>query len=142
MSGVYNSAKVCPFDNQNCDKNSDKAYTLDPEIYDRFAHSHDYEELKYLWKQWRDNSGREIRQDYKQYVALMNKAAVANGFKDAAEWWQSRFEDTNFVQSVDKLWDEVKPLYDDLHAYTKLKLLEIYGMGHFLFGNILCESSA
>lgn len=127
MSSVYNSAKVCPYDKPNCNKQTDKAYTLDPEIYDRFAHSRDFDELKYLWKEWRDNSGRNMRQDYKKYVQLMNRAAVANGFQDASLWWQSRYEEKNFVELVDRLWDKVSPLYNDLHTYTRLKLLEIYG---------------
>lgn len=127
MSTVYNSAKVCPFDKPNCNIQTDKAYTLDPEIYDRFTHSRNYDELKYLWKTWRDNSGQKMRQDYRQYVALMNKAATANGYRDAAEWWQSSFEDPNLTNTVDRLWEEVVPLYNDLHEYTKYKLIEIYG---------------
>ena len=127
MSSVYNSAKVCPFDKPNCNIQTDKTFTLDPEIYDRFANSRNFNELKYLWKSWRDSSGKKIRQDYKQYVALMNKAARANEYQDATAWWQSRYEDPNLTQTVDRLWDEVAPLYNDLHEYTKYKLNEIYG---------------
>jgi peptidyl-dipeptidase A len=40
--------------------------------------------------------------------------------------WRSRYEDKQLVEKVDKLWDEVKPLYDELHTYVRNKLLKIY----------------
>lgn len=41
--------------------------------------------------------------------------------------WRSRYEDDKLVEKVDKLWDEVKPLYDELHKYVRNQLLKIYG---------------
>lgn len=41
--------------------------------------SRDYDELVYTWKEWHDASGKKMREDYKGYVELQNKAAVANG---------------------------------------------------------------
>lgn len=43
------------------------------------AESRDYEELKYVWSQWRDASGAKMRNNYKNYVTLSNQAAEANG---------------------------------------------------------------
>lgn len=40
--------------------------------------------------------------------------------------WRSRYEDPQLVEKVDRLWDEVKPLYDELHTYVRNKLLKIY----------------
>lgn len=40
--------------------------------------SNNYDELKYLWKAWRDASGAKMKQLYGQYVELSNKAAKAN----------------------------------------------------------------
>lgn len=133
MSTIYNTATVCPFENQNCNKQTDKVYTLDPELDNRFAHSRNFDELKYLWKEWRDNSGQKMRQSYKEYIKLMNRAAVANNYADASLWWQSRYEDRNFTENIDKLWKQVEPLYTDLHTYAKYKLLEIYGKNSLLF---------
>jgi len=36
-------------------------------------------ELAYVWKAWRDASGAPIKELYKEYIALSNKAAIANG---------------------------------------------------------------
>lgn len=43
------------------------------------AESRDYDELLFAWKGWRDAAGKIIRQDYKRYVELANKAAKLNG---------------------------------------------------------------
>jgi peptidyl-dipeptidase A len=53
--------------------------TLDPEITAIMTGSKNYEELEWAWKEWRDNSGKLMRTDYKKYVDLVNKAAVLNG---------------------------------------------------------------
>lgn len=43
------------------------------------AVSRDYDELLFAWKGWRDSAGKVLRQDYKRYVELANKAATLNG---------------------------------------------------------------
>lgn len=43
------------------------------------AESRDYDELLFAWKGWRDAAGKVIRDDYKRYVELANKAATLNG---------------------------------------------------------------
>ncbi len=40
---------------------------------------HDYEELQYIWEQWRNNSGRLMRDLYNDYLDLENEAAELNG---------------------------------------------------------------
>lgn len=49
------------------------------------------------------------------------------GYVDAGAMWRNRYEDDKLVEKVDKLWDEVKPLYDELHKYVRNQLLKIYG---------------
>lgn len=48
------------------------------------ATSRDYDELLFAWKGWRDASGKKMRNNYKRYVELSNKAAVLNGQCPAA----------------------------------------------------------
>lgn len=127
MSSIYNSATVCPYTNQTCADDDPNRLALDPDISERFAVSRDYDELKYLWVKWRDESGRKMRVNYGDYVELMNKVAVGNNFKDAAEYWQEDFEDSQFQQHMDELWEKVKPLYEELHTYMRYKLIAIYG---------------
>jgi peptidyl-dipeptidase A len=39
----------------------------------------DYDELQYYWSEWREQSGKNMRTDYQEYVNLMNSAARVNG---------------------------------------------------------------
>lgn len=144
MQIVYNSAKICPFENQSCDLDTE-GLTLDPDIESILATSTNFEELQWAWDQWHDKSGKEMRQDYQTYVELMNKAALANGkdknslltvsyieilfsgYPDAGEMWRQRYEDSALVDKVDALWLEVEPLYSELHKYVRYQLLDLYG---------------
>lgn len=44
-----------------------------------------------------------------------------------ADWWQSEYEVDNFEQQLAKLWEDVKPLYQQLHAYVRKRLRDKYG---------------
>lgn len=77
MSTVYNSATICPYKKPNCADS--ERLTLDPEMESILSTSTDYDELAYVWKAWRDASGKKMRDDYQTYVDLMNKAATING---------------------------------------------------------------
>ena len=43
------------------------------------ATSTNYDELEYVWSEWRNAAGRTVRKQYIEYVDLNNKAAKANG---------------------------------------------------------------
>lgn len=68
-----------------------------------------------------------MRKPFKRYVELSNEAAKLNNFSDYGEMWRDKFEDPNFVKNMLKIWEQVEPLYDELHTYTRRKLLNIYG---------------
>ena len=78
MEKIYNTAKICPFKKQNCNLDTE-GLTLDPEILKIMTESQDYDEMKWAWEQWRNNSGKLMRSEYKKYVDLLNKAATLNG---------------------------------------------------------------
>lgn len=52
MSGIYNSARICPYNNRQCNL-ATEGLTLDPDIEERFSTlastGGNYEELQYLW---------------------------------------------------------------------------------------------
>lgn len=127
MQAIYNSATVCPFDEQNCTETSKNRLTLDPHITARFAESRNFDELKYLWLEWRKQSGKLMRSDYIDYVTLMNEVAEKNGYPDASAFWKAEFEEANFEELIDSLWLKLEPLYDELHTYMRFKLISIYG---------------
>ncbi|KAK5650646.1 hypothetical protein RI129_001675 [Pyrocoelia pectoralis] len=148
MTNIYSTAKICPFDNRNCSVDTE-GWSLEPAIESRLADSENYEELEYIWTEWRKVTGPKIKDRYKDYVRLSNEAAVANGFKDKGELWRSSYESPTFVKDMDRIWEQVKPLYHELHRYVMKKLKGRYGatlnvdkgfIPAHLFGNMWAQS--
>lgn len=87
------------------------------------------DELKEMWASWHDNVGAPMRQDYAKLVGIANAGAKELGFADTGAMWRSKYDmpADDFATLTDKIWTEVKPLYDQLHCYTRTKLNEKYG---------------
>ena len=87
------------------------------------------EELKEMWASWHDNVGKPMGKDYARMVEIANEGAEELGFKDVGAMWRSGYDmpADDFAALTDKLWLEVKPLYDELHTYTRNKLNAKYG---------------
>lgn len=89
----------------------------------------DPERLKEMWTSWHDNVGRPMREDYARLVALANEGARELGYADVGAMWRSGYDmsEQDFAREMDRLWLQVKPLYDQLHCYVRAKLSEHYG---------------
>ena len=76
----------------------------------------------------RDRPSR-CKKDYVRYVELANKGARELGFADAGAMWRSKYDmpPDAFAKELDRLWEQVQPLYVSLHAYVRAKLREKYG---------------
>ncbi|CAG9827807.1 unnamed protein product [Diabrotica balteata] len=121
MESVYAKAKICDYNNKtNCD------LALEPELTAILANSRDEKELKHVWVEWRKALSK-CKADYIPYVTLSNQAAKLNNFSDNSELWLLNYEDDTFKDQVQTLWEQVKPLYLELHAYVRFKLREKYG---------------
>nr|WP_246623499.1 M2 family metallopeptidase [Sphingomonas colocasiae] len=85
--------------------------------------------LKEMWVSWHDNVGAPMRGDYARMTEIANAGARELGFSDVGAMWRSQYDmpADEFAKLTDTLWQEVKPLYDDLHCYTRGKLNEKYG---------------
>ena len=121
MEGDYGKGKYCP------DGDKGKCYSL-PELEQILATSRDPEELKRVWVGWHQIA-QPIRKDYVRFVELSNKGAKEMGFKDTGAMWRSKYdmEPDAFAAEMERLWQQVKPLYDSLYTYTRHKLSEKYG---------------
>ncbi|HET7816365.1 MAG TPA: M2 family metallopeptidase, partial [Sphingomicrobium sp.] len=86
-------------------------------------------DLKEMWTSWHTNVGRPMRQDYSRLVEIANQGAKELGFADTGAMWRSRYDmnPDEFAAMTDRLWKEVKPLYDQLHCYTRDKLSKKHG---------------
>jgi peptidyl-dipeptidase A len=121
MEGDYGKGKYCP------DGDKGKCLSLS-DLEPIMANSRDPEELKKAWVGWHQIA-IPIRKDYVRFVELSNKGAKEMGFKDTGAMWRSKYdmEPDAFAAEMERLWQQVKPLYDSLYTYTRRKLSEKYG---------------
>ncbi len=86
-------------------------------------------ELAEMWTSWHSNVGKPMKADYARMVEIANQGAKELGYADVGAMWRSGYDmdPDAFAALTDKLWAEVKPLYDALHCYTRAKLNAKYG---------------
>ncbi|MDB5672243.1 MAG: peptidase family protein [Alphaproteobacteria bacterium] len=99
------------------------------DLEEKMGTSRDPEELKEMWTSWHSNVGRPMRADYTRMVEIANQGAKDLGYADTGAMWRSQYDMSaeQFAALSDKLWSQVKPLYDQLHCYTRNKLNQKYG---------------
>jgi len=121
LEGDYGKGKYCP------DGGKGKCLSLG-DMEEILANSRDPEELKRIWLGWHQISV-PYRKNYVRFVELSNKGAREMGFKDTGAMWRSKYdmEPDAFAGEMERLWQQVKPLYESLYTYTRRKLSEKYG---------------
>lgn len=92
------------------------------------ATSRNYDELLEMWQGWREISP-PMKALYTRQAELANEGANGLGYKDLGAMWRSNYDmpADDFANELDRLWGQVKPLYDDLHCYVRSELGEKYG---------------
>ena len=90
--------------------------------------SRDPEALKEVWAGWHAIAP-PMRQRYSRFVDLSNQGAREIGFKDVGALWRAGYDMTpeEFSADLERLWNQVKPLYLSLHTFVRWKLAEKYG---------------
>jgi peptidyl-dipeptidase A len=92
------------------------------------AKNRNYDELLDAWKGWRTVSP-PMRDSYTRFYELMNEGARELGFADTGDLWKSGYDmsSADFEKEADRLWQQVKPLYDQVHCYVRDRLGKKYG---------------
>jgi len=122
MGSIYGQAKVCRGEGQQ-----EECLALEPELTVLLAESTNATERLWAWEGWHNLVGRTLKTLYQQYVELKNKLAQVNGYTDYGDELRQKYETTTFESDVQELYEEMKPLYLELHAYIRRKLYETYG---------------
>lgn len=119
LGGIYGKGKYCKEDG-TCLSLGQMTSTM--------ATSRDYDELLELWTGWREVS-KPMRPLYEQQVNLTNEGAKELGYADTGAMWRSKYDmpADDFAKELDRIWDQVKPLYNSLHCHVRAKLGEKYG---------------
>lgn len=92
------------------------------------ANSRDPKELLDVWEGWH-KIGPPMRDRYARFVELSNQGAREMGFKDTGALWRSNYDmpPDAFSADLERLWNQVRPLYISLHTYVRARLSQHYG---------------
>ena len=122
LDAAYGKGKWCP------DPKKPETCLDINQITDIMRESRDEKKLRQVWDGWHTISP-PLRKDYVRFVELSNKGAKELGFPDTGAMWRSKYDmpPDDFAKEVDRLWNQVRPLYLKLHAYVRMKLREKYG---------------
>ncbi len=90
--------------------------------------SRDPNELKDVWAGWH-KVGAPMRPRYARFVELSNQGAREMGFKDTSVLWRAGYDMTpdEFNAELERLWQQVRPLYLSLHTFVRARLAQHYG---------------
>jgi len=142
MRAAYGKGKWCPDPAK-----PDQCHNID-EVTKVLANSRNEKELRREWEGWHTISP-PMKKDYARFAELSNKGAKELGFADTGAMWRSKYDmpPDAFGKELDRLWDQVRPLYNELHAYVRMKLREKYGdvvpekgpIPAYLLGNIWAQ---
>ncbi|RKH68052.1 M2 family metallopeptidase [Corallococcus aberystwythensis] len=121
LEGLYGKGKYCGKDGKG------KCRDLE-ELSDVMAESRNADELLDAWTGWHAIS-RPMRPLYTQLVDLSNAGAKDIGFNDLGTLWRSSYDmpPAEFETEAQRLWGQVKPMYDELHCYVRGRLAKQYG---------------
>ena len=119
LEGLYGKGKYCP-PGKDCQDIAALSRVM--------AESRDPGELLEAWRGWHAIAP-PMRPKYQRFVELANEGARTLGFSDMGALWRSNYDmpPEAFAAEVERLWQQVRPLYASLHAYVRGRLVEKYG---------------
>jgi len=121
LGADYGKGKYCP------GGQSEKCLGID-DLDEEMAKVRDPKRLAEMWAGWH-KVGAPMRQRYARFAELSNQGAREIGFEDTGALWRSNYDMTpeQFSADLERLWKQVEPLYLELHAYVRRKLVAKYG---------------
>jgi len=130
LDGMYGKGKYCRGGSTGAAStagDTDSCLGID-QLDVLMAKSRDPKELQELWEGWHTISP-PMRQKYSRLVELSNQGAKEFGFRDTGYLWRSGYDmkPEEFSAELERTWSQLEPLYKELHAYVRFKLIEKYG---------------
>ena len=119
LGAMYGSGEHC-FDDGAC---------YDLEAFETIIdNSRDPKELLKAWSGWHEIS-KPMKPMYMRMVEIGNQGASDLGYQNLSDLWFSKYDmpADEFLAETDRVWEEVKPLYDSLHCHVRAKLNDHYG---------------
>ncbi len=84
--------------------------------------------LRDVWEGWHTISA-PYKKDYVRFVELSNNGARELGYADTGAMWRSKYDmpPGDFAREMDRLWEQLRPLYVSLHTHVRARLRDKYG---------------
>lgn len=117
MEGMYGAGRYCKGEGDA------KSCRQLGELEDVLRSDRDYADQLDAWQGWHRIS-MPMRDEYARFAELVNQGARDLGYADAGEMWRSGYDmpATEVGPETDRLWVQVKPLYEQLHCYARTRL--------------------
>ena len=121
LEGIYGKGKWCGADGKG------RCRDLQ-ELSDVMDKSRNYDELLEAWQGWHTIS-RVMRPMYARLVELGNEGAREIDFSNMGDLWRSSYDmaPAEFEKETNRLWQQLKPFYEQLHCYVRARLVNTYG---------------
>jgi peptidyl-dipeptidase A len=119
LGAMYGSGEHC-FSENDC---------YDLEAFEKIIDSsRNPDELLKAWTGWRE-IGKPMKDKYLRMVEIGELGAKDLGYDGLTDLWFSKYDmpAEDFLADTDRVWEEVKPLYDALQCHVRDKLNEEYG---------------
>ena len=119
LEAMYGSGEHC-YEDGSC---------YDLEAFESIIdNSRNPEELLKAWHGWHE-IGKPMKRMYMRMVDIGNQGSRDLGYQGLSDLWFSKYDmpADDFLNETDRVWEEVKPLYDALHCHVRAKLNEHYG---------------
>ena len=119
LEAMYGSGEYC-YEDGSC---------YDLEAFESIIdNSRNPEELLKAWHGWHE-IGKPMKPMYMRMVDIGNQGSRDLGYQGLSDLWFSKYDmpADDFLNETDRVWEEVKPLYDALHCHVRAKLNEHYG---------------
>ena len=119
LEAMYGSGEYC-YEDGHC---------FDLEAFEAIIdNSRNPKQLLSAWRGWHE-IGKPMKPMYLRMVEIGNKGSEDLGYEGLSDLWFSKYDmpADEFLSETDRVWDEVKPLYDALHCHVRAKLNDHYG---------------
>ena len=86
--------------------------------------------LEEIWTKWHATAA-PMREDYARMVEIANQGARDLGFDNVGQMWLSNYDmpAAEMETEVERLWNQLKPFYEELHCFVRAGLNRQLGDG-------------
>jgi peptidyl-dipeptidase A len=128
LESIYGKGKYCSPKLKGLGKDKASECMGVDELGKVLGEKRDYDLLLEIWRGWHAIA-TPMRPMYARFVELGNKGAKELGFADMSQIWKGPYDMSadEFTREMERLWNEVRPLYEQLHCYARKKLRAHYG---------------